>query len=171
MRECSRMTPDDGARGLARARPPDLTVARVQKADHDEVVAARLRGRWTSVLLAGLLMTAGAALGELWMLWWGLGLLVVVGLLRIWGHWGGGWAVASTALLAVGVGLAASLVYALLDPNIPKGTSVTLSLIGMLPLGLFVYLGSAVAYGGMTGRRAPGVGSLSRVLERLNRPI
>ena len=62
-------------------------------------------------------------MGELWMLWWGLGLLVVVGLLRIWGHWGGGWAVASTALLAVGVGLAASLVYALLDPNIPKSTS------------------------------------------------
>jgi hypothetical protein len=67
--------------------------------------------------------------------------------------------------------LAAALVYALLDPNIPKGTSVTLSLIGMLPVGLFVYMGFLVAYFGMTGRRAPGVGSLSRVLERLNRPI
>jgi hypothetical protein len=78
---------------------------------------------------------------------------------------------AAATLIAVGVGLAAILIWLLFDSNVPKGTSITFALIGLLPIALFVYLGVGVAYFGVTGRRIAGADWLNRFAARITRPL
>jgi hypothetical protein len=81
------------------------------------------------------------------------------------------WLGAAAALVAVGAALGALLLWALFASTIPKGTSVPLALIGLLPIAFFIYLGLAVAYFGVTGRRIRGAERLNTLAGRVNRPL
>ena len=132
----------------------------------------RFESRSLRLVLAGAITILGLVIGDWWLSACGLGLAIVIGLNRIWSrHYDGGFAGPALGLLAIGVGLAALLAYVLMGSAVPKGTSVPLALIGLIPVGLFTYLGFAVAYRGSTGRRPPGVDGLMRVVTRLNRPL
>jgi hypothetical protein len=74
-------------------------------------------------------------------------------------------------LVAVGAALGALLLWAVFDSTIPKGASIPLALLGLLPFAFFLYLGVGVAYFGVTGRKIPGAERLNAFAARANRPL
>ena len=78
---------------------------------------------------------------------------------------------AAATLIAVGVGLGAMLIWLLFDANVPRGTSVTFALIGLLPIALFVYFGVGIVYFSVTGRRIAGADRINRFAARITRPL
>ncbi|MGZ4334496.1 MAG: hypothetical protein ACXVRJ_09525 [Gaiellaceae bacterium] len=74
-------------------------------------------------------------------------------------------------MLFVGLGLAALLVYVVLDSSIPKATSVTLACIGVLPVTFFVYIGVGLTYWTLTGRTPPGRRMYARLAAVLDRRL
>jgi hypothetical protein len=81
------------------------------------------------------------------------------------------WLGAAVALVAVGAALGALLLWALFASTIPKGTSVPLALIGLLPIAFFIYLGIGVAYFGVTGQRIRGAERFNTLAGKANRPL
>ena len=81
------------------------------------------------------------------------------------------WLTATVALVAAGVALGALLLWALFASTIPKGTSVPLALIGLLPIVFFVYLGLGVACFGLTGRKIRGAERFNSLAAKANRSL
>jgi len=130
------------------------------------------RSRFLRLVFAGAITILGLVIGNWWMIVCGLGLVSLIGLNRIWQrHAVGSFMGGALVLLGIAAGLAALLVYVLTDPAVPKGTSVPLALIGLLPVSIFAYLAFVILYGERTGRRPPGADGLARLLARLNRPL
>jgi len=81
------------------------------------------------------------------------------------------WVRATATLVAVVVAFGALLLWALFDSTIPKGTSIPLALLGLLPIAFFLYLAIGVAYFGLTGRKIQGAERLNALAAKATRPL
>jgi hypothetical protein len=139
---------------------------------HDSPVRVGHRVSAPRLVFAAGLLVLGLVLQEWWLIGSGALLIAVVTLNRYWSRrWTGALWGAAGVFVAVAAGLAGLLLLFVFGSAAPKATAITIALIGLLPIGFFAYLGFAVAYFGLKGRRAPGTVGFERVLQRLDRPI
>jgi hypothetical protein len=124
---------------------------------------------------AGVALAAiGAAIHSWFVVGCGLGLIAVVGALRLWARRSSRepaqWP-AAVVLTTVAFGLVVLSIWVLIFMDAPVLTRLGLGLAGLIPTAYFAFMAWGVSYFAITGRRAPGADRALPIFSRLNEPI